>query len=89
MMPQRSLMLTLLSAGLVFGAWQIAGMIPVSYAFPTFLETMSALLRMVLDGTLFVAFGETLKPLLVGIAISAALGPDTRWRIPMPSGSSR
>ncbi|MCC0065445.1 MAG: ABC transporter permease [Rhodovulum sp.] len=73
-MPQRSLMLTLLSAGLVFGAWQIAGMIPVSYAFPTFLETMSALLRMVLDGTLFVAFGETLKPLLVGIAISAALG---------------
>jgi NitT/TauT family transport system permease protein len=74
MMPHRSLMLTLLSSAIVFGAWQIAGMIPVSYAFPTFLETMFALTRMIFDGTLFVALGETLKPLLLGIAISAVLG---------------
>ena len=70
----RSLMLKLLSAVLVFGAWEIAGRIPVSYAFPTFFETMAALARMILDGSLFVAYGETLKPLVIGVAISAALG---------------
>lgn len=73
-MQHRSLYLKLLSALLVFGAWEIAGRIPVSYAFPTFIESMSALARMVLDGSLFVAFGETLRPLVLGIAISAVLG---------------
>jgi NitT/TauT family transport system permease protein len=58
----------------VFGAWEIAGRIPVSYAFPTFFESMSALVTLTLDGTIFTAFGETLKPLVVGIAISAVLG---------------
>ena len=43
-MLTRSLFLKLLSAAIVFGAWQIAaGMIPVSYAFPTFMESMDAL----------------------------------------------
>ena len=73
-MLTRSLFLKLLSAVIVFGAWQIAGMIPVSYAFPTFMESMDALARMTFDGSLFVAYGETLKPLVVGIAISAVLG---------------
>jgi NitT/TauT family transport system permease protein len=73
-MQHRSLLLKLLSAVIVFGSWQIAGMIPVSYAFPTFIESMSALVQLVLDGSLFVAYGETLKPLVVGIAISAVLG---------------
>ena len=73
-MLTRSLLLKLLSAVIVFGAWQIAGMIPVSYAFPTFMESMDALARMTFDGSLFVAYGETLKPLVVGIAISAVLG---------------
>ena len=73
-MMKRSLLLKLLSAVLVFGAWEIAGRVPVSYAFPTFLESMAALVAMTLDGSLFVAYGETLKPLIVGVAISAFLG---------------
>ena len=73
-MPERSTLLKLLSALILFGAWEIAGHVPISYAFPTFLETMSALWRMTLDGTIFTAYGETLKPLLVGVAISALLG---------------
>ena len=73
-MSNRSLLLKLLSAAILFGAWEIAGRIPVSYAFPTFVESMQALARMFFDGSLFVAYGETLKPLVVGIAISAVLG---------------
>jgi NitT/TauT family transport system permease protein len=73
-MRNRSLFLKLLSGAVVFGAWEIAGRIPVSYAFPTFIESMSALLTMTLDGTLFTAYAETLKPLVVGVAISAVLG---------------
>lgn len=70
----RSLVLKLLSAFLVFGAWEIAGRIPVSYAFPTFLESMAALWRLAIEGTLWTAYAETLKPLVVGIAISAVIG---------------
>ena len=67
-MQNRSLLLKLLSAALVFGAWEIAGRVPISYAFPTFVESMGALLSMALDGSLFVAYAETLRPLVVGVA---------------------
>ncbi len=70
----RSQALKVLSAVIVFGAWEIAGRIPVSYAFPTFFESMRALAVMTFDGTLFTAYGETLKPLVIGVAISAVLG---------------
>ena len=73
-MSNRSLFLKLLSAAILFGAWEIAGRIPVSYAFPTFLEAMSSLARMTFDGSLFTAYGETLKPLVIGVAISAVFG---------------
>ncbi len=73
-MQYRPLFLKLLSAVIVFGAWEIAGRIPVSYAFPTFLESMEALFRLTLDGTMFKAYAETLKPLVAGVAISAFLG---------------
>ena len=73
-MQHRPLLLKLLSAAIVFGAWEIAGRIPVSYAFPTFLESMEALVRLTLDGTMFKAYAETLKPLVLGVAISAVLG---------------
>ena len=73
-MRYRSVLLKLLSAVIVFGAWEIAGRIPVSFAFPTFLESMSALVALTLDGTIFTAYAETLKPLVVGIVISAGLG---------------
>lgn len=73
-MQHRPLILKLLSAFLVFGAWEIAGRVPVSYAFPTFFESMDALFRLTLDGTMFKAYAETLKPLVTGVAISAVLG---------------
>jgi len=70
----RSLMLKVLSAVLVFGAWEIAGRVPISYAFPTFFEAMQAFAHMALDGTLLNAYAETLKPLVLGVVISAVLG---------------
>lgn len=73
-MKHRSLLLKLLSAVIVFGAWEIAGRLPVSYAFPTFVDSMASLVRMILDGSIFMAYAETLRPLLVGIAISAVAG---------------
>ncbi len=73
-MNNRSLMLKLLSALIVFGTWEIAGRIPVSYAFPTFIESMKALAEMTFDGRLFTAYAETLKPLIIGVAISAVIG---------------
>ena len=73
-MLSRPLLLKLLSGVIVFGAWEIAGRIPVSYAFPTFLESMTALARMVFDGSIFVAYAETLKPLVLGVGISALFG---------------
>jgi len=74
LLRSRSLHLKLLSGLIVFGAWEVAGRVPVSYAFPTFLESMQALLALTLDGTLFTAYAETLRPLVVGVAISAVLG---------------
>ena len=73
-MRYRSLALKLLSCVIVFGAWEIAGLIPVSFAFPTFSESALALWQLAVDGTLFTAYGETLKPLVVGVAISAVIG---------------
>ena len=73
-MRYRSLLLNFLSAFIVFGAWEIAGRIPVSFAFPTFIESMSAFWVLMVKGTLFVAYAETLKPLVVGVLISAILG---------------
>ncbi len=70
----RSLALKVLSAVIVFGAWEIAGRVPVSYAFPTFFESMAAMVTLTLDGTMFTAYAETLKPLVVGVIISAFLG---------------
>ncbi|MGV8989312.1 MAG: ABC transporter permease [Cypionkella sp.] len=73
-MKHRSALLKLLSAVIVFSAWEVAGRVPVSYAFPTFLESMSALARMTFDGSIFVAYAETLKPLVLGVMISAFIG---------------
>lgn len=73
-MKNRPLLLKLLSAAVVFGAWEIAGRVPISYAFPTFLESMTALARLTFDGTLFAAYAETLKPLILGVTLSAIFG---------------
>lgn len=73
-MRHRSLFLKFLSAFIVFGAWEIAGRVPVSFAFPTFLESIDAFWTLLVNGSLFVAYAETLKPLVVGVVISAFLG---------------
>jgi NitT/TauT family transport system permease protein len=64
----------LLSIALFFGVWEIAGLIPVSVAFPTFGTTMVALFEMTVDGRMFVAYGDTIKPLLIGVGISGVFG---------------
>ncbi len=73
-MRYRSYLLTFLSTFIVFGSWEIAGRVPVSYAFPTFIETIAAFWVLLMNGTMFVAFAETLKPLVVGVLISAFVG---------------
>jgi len=73
-MINRSLSLKLLSAVLIFGAWEISSRSGINYAFPTFFESMSALFDMTVSGLIFKAYAETLKPLVVGVLISAFIG---------------
>ncbi len=64
----------LLSLAVVFCAWEIAGRVPISIAFPTFGETMAALWRMTLDGRMTKAYALTLEPLFIGVGLSAVCG---------------
>lgn len=66
--------LRIVSAAALCLAWQWAGTVPISPAFPTFTETMAALWTMLADGSLFAAFAITLQPLLIGLVVSAILG---------------
>ncbi len=68
------LQLRLLSIVAFFAAWEIAGLVPISPAFPTFSSTMVAMFEMTIDGSLFAAYLETLKPLALGVGISAVFG---------------
>ena len=68
------LVLRLISVVIVLGGWEYAGRVPVSPAFPTFLETMDALWEMTLDGTMARAFATTLQPLIVGLLASVFVG---------------
>lgn len=63
-----------LSLLVLFTAWEIAGRIPISFAFPTFLDTLAAFFEMVGDGSMIRAFFLTLQPLVLGVAVSALLG---------------
>jgi ABC-type nitrate/sulfonate/bicarbonate transport system permease component len=62
------------SFALFFGLWEWAGRWPVSPAFPSFSQTVLALGRMAVDGSLVRAYASTLQPLVIGVAISAAVG---------------
>jgi NitT/TauT family transport system permease protein len=64
----------LLSVVIVALAWEIAGRIPISFAFPTFSATMGALLELTLSGELPKAYLSTLQPLVIGVVISTAAG---------------
>ncbi len=58
----------------MFGAWEIAGRVPISIAFPTFGETMVAFYQMTVDGRMIRAYGFTLEPLIIGVGISGFFG---------------
>ena len=64
----------ILSVLFVFALWEVGGRVPISPAFPTFSATMYALFEMIFDGRMIAAFAETLKPLAMGVTISAVFG---------------
>lgn len=66
--------LWLVSAAIVFGAWEIAGRWPISPAFPPFSDTMAALFGLIADGSLARALLITLKPLVIGLFASVLIG---------------
>jgi NitT/TauT family transport system permease protein len=68
------LVLRLVSFSIALALWEYAGGIPLSRAFPTFLETLAGLGSLIADGSLFKAFMITLHPLVIGLAVSVVLG---------------
>ncbi len=66
--------LRVVSFGAALLAWEYAGRIPVSAAFPTFGETLAALAELAADGSLGAAFAKTLYPLAIGLMVSILLG---------------
>jgi ABC-type nitrate/sulfonate/bicarbonate transport system permease component len=64
----------ILSLLIFFGAWEFAGRVPISIAFPTFIDTMHALFSMIMDGSMIKAFSNTLQPLIIGVTLSALFG---------------
>lgn len=64
----------LLSIALFAAIWEIAGRIPVSFAFPTFSSTVVALFELMADGSLFKAYLSTLQPLVLGVVLSTFIG---------------
>lgn len=68
------LILRIMSFVLVFGVWELAGMKPISVAFPTFSRTMTALFGLIADGSMIKAFGTTLVPLVIGITLVGFFG---------------
>ncbi|MGL4325456.1 MAG: ABC transporter permease [Beijerinckiaceae bacterium] len=68
------LTLRFVSFSIALVLWEYAGRIPLSPAFPTFLETMRGLGEIIADGTLLKAFWITLQPLAIGLVISIVIG---------------
>jgi ABC-type nitrate/sulfonate/bicarbonate transport system permease component len=66
--------LRLLSVAAVALVWEIAGRVPISFAFPTFSDTMQALAGLTISGELGRAYLSTLQPLLLGLLISTVVG---------------
>ena len=64
----------LASIALFCGAWEIAGLVPINLAFPTFSSTVAAFFEMVGDGTMLKAYALTLQPLIIGLIVSTVLG---------------
>ncbi|MHA6641290.1 ABC transporter permease [Mesorhizobium sp. A623] len=70
----RPILLRLVSMVLFACIWEIAGRIPVSFAFPAFSDTFVAFVRLMADGSMPTAYASTLQPLLLGVVLSTFLG---------------
>ncbi len=70
----RPIVLRLASIALFAAAWEIAGRIPVSFAFPTLGDTIVAFFSLIADGSLPRAYLSTLQPLVLGIVLSTLIG---------------
>jgi branched-subunit amino acid ABC-type transport system permease component len=71
---ERPWVLRLVSIIIFALAWEIAGRIPISFAFPTFTATVGALFELTASGELPLAYVFTLQPLILGVVFSAFLG---------------
>jgi NitT/TauT family transport system permease protein len=71
---QRPWVLRLISFLIFALVWEIAGRIPISFAFPTFTATVGALFELTASGELPLAYVSTLQPLILGVVLSAFLG---------------
>lgn len=71
---RRVWVMRVLSILFVLALWEWAGRIPVSPTFPTFTATLVALFGMMADGSLFVAYADTLKPMIVGVGLCGIAG---------------
>jgi NitT/TauT family transport system permease protein len=58
----------------VFLAWEIAGRVPVSFAFPPFSEVLTEFVQMLVDGTFLRAYASTAQGLVLGVLISTVFG---------------
>jgi NitT/TauT family transport system permease protein len=84
-----SWLLRIASVAMVFALWELAGAIPVSIAFPRFTATVAAFVAMLTDGTFLAAYSQTIRPLLVGVALTGfggilagvamGLAPRAQW----------
>jgi NitT/TauT family transport system permease protein len=70
----RSTLSRIVSFGLFLAAWEYAGRVPVSAAFPSMSETAAAGWLMIRDGTLIGALGITVVPMVIGVVLSAVVG---------------
>ncbi|MEQ8965893.1 MAG: ABC transporter permease [Azospirillaceae bacterium] len=64
----------LASFALFFAVWEVMGRIPFSLALPPASDVFAALAVMIVDGELARAYGSTVPPLLVGVAITIVGG---------------
>jgi NitT/TauT family transport system permease protein len=71
---QQSWLLRGLSIVFVLLLWEWAGRLPVGPTFPTFTATTVALVDMMRDGSLFIAYGETLKAMVIGVGLCVVIG---------------
>ena len=60
----------LFSFFMVFSIWEVAGRADISIAFPPFSKVLVAFVEMIFSGEFFVAYADSLPPLLIGLFIT-------------------